>query len=40
MNQNYSQNFIEAIHQADVPFNEEIIGDGVIHRFSTGKKEP
>lgn len=38
MDQNYTQNFIEAIHQADIPFNEEIIGDGAIHRFSTGKK--
>lgn len=38
MDQNYTQHFIEAIHQADVPFNEDIIGDGIIHRFSTGKK--
>lgn len=37
MNQNYSQNFIEAIHQADVPFNKGIL-EIVIHRFSTGKK--
>jgi len=33
---NYTQNFIEAMHQAGVSFKENIIGDGTIHRFSTG----
>lgn len=35
---NYTQNFIEAMGQAGVPFKETIIGDGTIHRFSTGNK--
>ena len=35
---NYTQNFIEAIEKAGVPFKENIIGDGTIHRFSTGSR--
>jgi hypothetical protein len=35
---NYTQNFIEAMEKAGVPFKENIIGDGTIHRFSTGNK--
>jgi putative DNA primase/helicase len=35
---NYTQNFIEAMGQAGVPFKETGIGDGTIRRFSTGNK--
>lgn len=35
---NYTQNFIEAMDKAGVPFKENIIGDGTIHRFSTGNR--
>ncbi|MBY0273035.1 MAG: DUF3987 domain-containing protein [Alphaproteobacteria bacterium] len=35
---NYTQNFIEAMDKAGVPFKENLIGDGTIHRFSTGNK--
>jgi len=35
---NYTQNFIEAMEKAGVPFKENLIGDGTIHRFSTGNK--
>ncbi len=35
---NYTQNFIEAMHQAGVSFKETVIGDGIIHRFFTENK--
>ena len=35
---NYTQNFIEAMEKAGVPFKENLIGDGTIHRFSIGNK--
>jgi putative DNA primase/helicase len=35
---NYVQDFIEAMDRAGVNFNGNIVGDGTIHRFSTGKK--
>ena len=35
---NYTQNFVEAMSQAGVPFKENIIEDGTIHRFSTENK--
>jgi hypothetical protein len=35
---NYGQDFIEAMRRAGVNFNENIIEDGAIHRFSTDKE--
>lgn len=35
---NYTRDFIQAMHRAGLTFNENIIADGDIHRFVTGKK--
>ena len=35
---NYVKDFMEAMRCAGINFNEKIIGDGAIHRFSTDKK--
>ena len=36
---NYVQDFIQAMHQAGIHFNQNIIGDGAIHRFSTSNNK-
>ncbi|MBY0292735.1 MAG: hypothetical protein K2W92_05565, partial [Alphaproteobacteria bacterium] len=35
----YVQNFSQAMCRAGLSFNEDIIADGAIHRFPTGKKD-
>ncbi len=35
---NYAQDFMQAMRCAGLSFKEDIIGDGAIHRFATGKK--
>ncbi|OJW51795.1 MAG: hypothetical protein BGO67_07070 [Alphaproteobacteria bacterium 41-28] len=34
----YEGKFVKAMHQSGIDLGEEIIADGVIHRFATGKK--
>jgi len=38
LSRNYVEGFRQAMHQAGIPFNGNIRGDGLIHRFSTGNK--
>ena len=36
---NYVEDFVQAMHKAGIHFNGNIIGDGAIHRFSTGSNK-